>query len=637
MKTGKRALALLLVFAALAPAWVESVEFPWNALPRHLWERELVWLRNIGIRHVSLPVSRDTAQDPAQLSDLLRIIRRLDLEADLEGPVPDALQPLTKAHGGPLTGPLPANTVRIPALVPDALTRSRRALTAGAPALLWTDVEETLGAVGHRPGAVNFAGEESPATIPLRRNAQLSRYWGETLASLKEVPLPQAAPGVSIRQFVSPKGVSFVSIINASAKPWAGDVKLPRLVIPNVTVPAHDSAWLPVNVPLLAGPLCKDCTAFAGTNRLLYATAELTAMEYENGILAMEFSAPVRGQVALQLSREPSGPLVAGGKPAAVNWDEKTQQVRLPIPAGSAPGRHVRIGLAIEAPDATAFFTAARVLLIGETNHLTAEFSSEAIARRSRLRTTPAFANTQDATKEPLQFVYNVQVPATAIHGDHAELSLEADGARMSHARPQILRPVTMRFSEGIAVRLAANSALTLSPAVVPVNQRAGRDITVSIRNNAPEIRSFQLVLAAEGLSFSPPEIDVTVGASALREVAFRVFATGASAGLHSGEARLSGAASGVEPVRFLVVPPTGAVAYEADGFSFLESAKARATFLPNRWLEWLNKDNNQNTLPAGGNVFAGGALEPRGDALVTGQKTFRLTDLEQLASKPKK
>ena len=127
-------------------------------------------------------------------------------------------------------------------------------------------------------------------------------------------------------------------------------------------------------------------------DHLVYATAELTVMEYENGILAMEFAAPSAGEVILQLSREPSGPLVAGGKPTPFDWDEHTQRARLKIPAGNGPGNHVRIGLAIEPPDATAFFDSARVLMIGETNPLTAQFSSEAIAQRSRLRIAPAFA-----------------------------------------------------------------------------------------------------------------------------------------------------------------------------------------------------------------------------------------------------
>ena len=63
-----------------------------------------------------------------------------------------------------------------------------------------------------------------------------------------------------------------------------------------------------------------------------------------------------------------------------------------------------------------------------------------------------------------------------------------------------------------------------------------GREITVSVRNNAPEIRTFKLAISAEGLEFSPPSQGVTIGASAAREVSFRVFANRASPGLHSGE-----------------------------------------------------------------------------------------------------
>ena len=324
-----RAAVLALVFAAIAPAWVESVEFPWNAYPTPLWERELVWLKNIGITHVSLP----PAQNVAELSDLLRIIRRLEIEADLEGPVPDELQALTRAHGGPLTEPLPGPPARISVLSPTAVMRSREVLVSGAAALLWTDVEETLGAAGYRPGAVNFAGEEKPAAVPLRRSAQLSTYWSKTFPSLHALPgavvkntsvksatpAPELIP--SVRQFTGPTGISVVSIVNKSAKPFTGDLRVlyaaakKELSIPGVSVRARDALWLPVNVPLTAGPLCKDCSAFANADHLIYATAEMTDMEYENGILAMEFTAPSAGEVVLQLSHEPSGPFLAGGKP----------------------------------------------------------------------------------------------------------------------------------------------------------------------------------------------------------------------------------------------------------------------------------------------------------------------------------
>jgi len=55
-------------------------------------------------------------------------------------------------------------------------------------------------------------------------------------------------------------------------------------------------------------------------------------VDYENGILAMEFSAPHPGEVLLQLSREPSGQLLAAGHPTSFDWDDKAFRARLPIP-----------------------------------------------------------------------------------------------------------------------------------------------------------------------------------------------------------------------------------------------------------------------------------------------------------------
>jgi hypothetical protein len=412
-----------------------------------------------------------------------------------------------------------------------------------------------------------------------------------------------------------------------------------ELGIKGVTVPARDALWLPLNVPLTAGPLCKDCSAFANVDHLIYATVEMTAMEYENGILAMEFAAPSAGEVVLQLSREPSGPLVAGGRPTEFDWDEHTQRARLKVPAGTGPGKRMRIGIAIEPPDATAFFDSARVLMIGETNRLTAEFSSEAIAQRSRLRLAPEFLSSQQSGKEPLGLVYEIKVPATAVHGDHADLAIEADGMQMSHARPELLLPVTLHFPDAIDVHLAANSTLPLFPATVSVNQRAGRDLMISVRNNAPEIRTFQLEPKVDGLEFSPAKLEVIVGASTSRDVSFRVFAKDAMPGLHAGSVMVTGAATSTEAIQFAVYPTGGAVAFSTGGFSLIESAKFRASFLPGRWLEFIAKDNNLNLLANTGVPFGTGVIETSGDALVLGdnRRTIRLPELEELAAKPKR
>lgn len=644
-----RAAALVLLCAMASPAWVESVEFPWNAYPRPLWERQLVRLKNIGITHVSLPPARNADE----LNEVIGIVRRLNMEADLEGPVPDSFEAMKREHGGPLTGPLPGPPLRISALATTALTRSREALMTGS-GVIWTDIEDTLGPAGYHAGVIGFTGEEKPAAATLHRAAQLAAYWQTSFGSLHAIPgagilmsaqppSRVAAPGPSVRQFAGERGVSVVSVVNKSGRLWTGKLGVMDPVakhtidIDPVTVPAHNALWLPVDIPLVAGPLCKNCSAFSNDERLVYATAELTTLEYENGILAMEFSAPAAGEVVLQLEHEPSGPLVAGGKLAAFDWNDQTKRAKLKIPAGKGPDDHVRIGIAIDAPDATAFFDDAHVLTIGETNSLTAQFSSEAIAQRSRLRTAPSMESTQEPGKEPLSLTYLIRVPATFVHGDHADLALEADGMQMSHAHPALLLPVTLSFPDAVDVHLASDTALPLFPATISVNHRAGRDLTVTIRNNAPAIRNFTLKPKVDGLDFSPAKLDTTVGVSTSREVSFRVFTTGAKPGVHAGAITVSGDATATEPIQFIVVPQNGAVAYAASGFSFLESARTRASFMPGRWLEFLNKDNNQNQLGSTGVAFTPGAIEIRDGALsFQDQRVLRLDDLQQLATKMK-
>jgi hypothetical protein len=660
-------IALMLSSAASLPAWTMSVEFPYDGIPRPLWERDLAHLKEMGVAHISLPPSVNTATDATQLDDVIRIIRRLGLEADLEGPIPDRLQALAKSHGGPLTEAL-ADAVHITATMPRALDNERKLLASGTQAIVWTDVFETLdsenGKPAYRPGAITLAGTEGPGAALVRREAQLARFWGPHLSGLPEAPGARLAvplEGVSVHQYiaeksgstilsVAPAGLSLAAVINDSPDTWTGEVRVlyPALqrpiALPTVTVAAYNVLWLPVNVPLTAGPLCSGCAGFAPTDHLAYATAELTGMEYENGVLAMEFIAPTAGEVVLQFSHEPAGPLIAAGHPVVFDWDAKTQRARLPIPAGNVRTGRVRVALAIDAPPATALFDNASVLLVGETTHLTAQFSPPAVAARSRLRAPadltvvqeedtphPApkdAANLQPAPPpledkdRPAVMTYKVSVPATAVAGDTALLAIEADGMQLSHSQLRVLAPAAFTFDDAVTVRIAAGSSVSLSPATIPVNQKPGREIVISLRNNAPEIRTFDVAIRVPGLEFSPEKLTISVGASVARDVTFRVFSSSATPGVHDGEVRLSGAASLVESVRFVVLPPAGAIAWTAEGFSILESAKSRASFLSNRWLEMIDKDSGNDLQPAGGTLFKGGPVE-----------SLHIEDLEKLAA----
>ncbi|HVY91668.1 MAG TPA: hypothetical protein VHA14_02925 [Bryobacteraceae bacterium] len=636
-------IAALTAFAAsLASAWTMSVEFPYANLPRGIWGRQLAHLKEMGVTHVSLPPGGDAAQ----LDEVISIVRQLGFEADLEGPIPQRIETLAKSHGGPLTDP-PEGAVRIAATMARALENERKLLIAGTKAIVWTGVFEIL-RPAYQAGAIHLSGSEGPAAAIIRREAQMARFWGPRLAALPEAPgarLSTPVDGVTVHQYIASKssatapagtpheGLSLASLANNTPNTWQGDVRVmypavDRVIeLPSVSVGAHDVLWLPVDIPLEAGPLCSGCNGFAPPDHLAFATAELTTMEYENGVLAMEFIAPKPGQVILQLSHEPTGPLLAGGHPTIFDWDTGNHRARLPIPAGDPRTGRVRIALAIDAPQATGFFQRAPVLLIGETNAVTAEFSPAAVAARSRLRISPDLSIAQDPPvtgtdkEKPVLINYKVTVPPNAIEGDTAQLAIDADGVQLSHSRTQLVSPAAIAIEDSVAVRVAADSFVPLHPATIPVNQRSGREVVVTLRNNAPEIRSFQIAFDVPGLEFAPAKMNIVVGASLAREVTFRVFGQIQSAGLHPGEVQVSGSATMRQPVRFVVLPPTGAIAWNADDFSFLESTKARASFLKDRWLEMIDKDSGRDAQRAGGTAFSGGSLE-----------SLRLEDLQKAA-----
>ncbi len=497
----KRLAALLLMALAAhtgrAADYLQAVEFPYYLYPRTLWERELVWLKNIGVQTVefSIPASYHSPQpgefdltgrtSPRRdLVGFVRLLRKLGLRAWVRPlpPVPgmvnarlDAAQQRawlkqleqvlatqTASHGGPIAyvegrvlaidaAAPPAPVTTISALDSSAFARSREAMNSARGALVWTDVEDAIYPAGWaanpgtllRKGAVGLSGDEHPATLGLRRDAALLRGWARLFADLHHVTLPKPAAGhwpegVSAAELVSP-AASAIGITNSSQKPFHDDLRVVEpltkrtLLVPGVSVGAGQSLWLPLSVSLGPDGLCRECTNFAATEHIVYATAELLSIEFENGILAMEFAAPEAGEVIVQLTHRPTGPLLAAGKPTEFDWDETHLRARLKIPAGTQQGHRVRIGIAIEAPDTSAFFNDLHRLVIGRKNTVSTMYSSAEVAARSRLRLPEGYTATP-TTKSPNEIDYEIAVPADAIHGDFANLALEADGVSLGRA-----------------------------------------------------------------------------------------------------------------------------------------------------------------------------------------------------------
>ena len=699
----KRLAALLLIalaaHTASAADYLQAVEFPYYLYPRTLWERELVWLKNIGVETVefSIPAGYHSPQpgefdltgrtSPRRdLVGFVRLLRKLGLRAWVRPlpPVPglvnarlDAAQQRawlkqleqvlatqTVSHGGPIAfvegralaidaAAPPSPVTTISAIDAAAFARSREAMSSARGALLWTDVEDAHYPAGWaanpatllRQGAVALSGEEHPATAALRRDAALLRGWARLFTGLHRVTLPMPAAGhwpegVSAVELVSP-AASALNITNASQKPFHDALRVVEpltkrtLPIQSVSVGPGESLWLPLSVSLGPDGLCRECTNFAPPEHVVYATAELLSIEFENGILAMEFAAPESGEVVLQLARPPTGPFLAAGMPTEFDWDEPHMRARLKIPAGTQPGYRVRIGIAIEAPDTSAFFNDLHRLVIGRGNTVSTMYSSAAVAARSRLR-LPEGYTAIPTTRSPNEIDYEIAVPADAVHGDFANLAIEADGVALGRAHVQLFRPASIRLLSGMQLHFGSRTGLTPDPPIAAIDPKGG-NLEIAIRNNSSQIQTYHLEPAGQGMEFLPARTDLSIGPTDERRVEFRVFPAEGTAGVRDWILKAAGGASLAVPMRVVLVPRTAAAVWTADLDGdgapewILESAKVRAVFSTQdggRWMEFTWKDTGTNFLPETGIFAQAGPVEVRqnGDVLEFTGKGWKRT-----------
>ena len=209
---------MLAAHRAYGADYLQAVEFPYYLYPRTLWERELVWLKNIGVQTVEFSIPPNYHQlQPGEfdltgstnprrdLVGFVRLLRKLGLRAWVRPlpPVPglvntrldtaqqrawlkqleQVLATQTASHGGPIAfvegralaidaAAPPSPVTTISATEAGAFARSREAINTARGALLWTDVEDALYPAGWaanpssllRKGAVGLSGNEHPTT-----------------------------------------------------------------------------------------------------------------------------------------------------------------------------------------------------------------------------------------------------------------------------------------------------------------------------------------------------------------------------------------------------------------------------------------------------------------------------------------
>jgi hypothetical protein len=289
----------------------------------------------------------------------------------------------------------------------------------------------------------------------------------------------------------------------------------------------------------------------------------------------------------------------------------------------------------MEAPDTSAFFNDLHRLVIGRGNTVSTMYSSAEVAARSRLRLPEGYTAIA-TTRSPNEIDYEIAVPGDAIHGDYANLALEADGVALGRARVQLFRPASVRLLSSVQLHFGARGGLTADPPLAAIDPKGG-NLEISIRNNSAQIQTYRLEPAGRGMEFMPPKSDLSIGPTDERRVEFRAFPAEGASGVCDWTFKITGGADLAVPMRVVLVPRTGTVVWSADLDGdgspewILESAKVRAVFSTQdggRWMEFTWKDTDVNFLPEAGLFAQAGPVDVRqnGDALEFSGKGWKRT-----------
>src|SRR5437879_12973646 len=96
----------------------------------------------------------------------------------------------------------------------------------------------------------------------------------------------------------------------------------------------------------------------------------------------------------------------------------------------------------------------------------------------------------------------------------------------MSRARLQMLRPAALRVREAVNLHFGSQAQLAPSPPLVPI-EATGRELSVVVHNNFPEIRNYTLTAAGDGLQVSHHHAEVSMGAGQDHEASIRISPNG--------------------------------------------------------------------------------------------------------------
>jgi hypothetical protein len=170
-------------------------------------------------------------------------------------------------------------------------------------------------------------------------------------------------------EYAAPLVVTNPRSANPGASP--GD---DRIQLPLISLPPRESLMLPLRIPLNSA-LTDTGALLEASSEVFYATVELSRVGYDGRTLALEFTAPMDGEVALRLAQKPLAAKL-DGQAVPVEAGGAGDLYVFRIPRGAAPDFIRRLVLDYSRSVASVRLAARTPLLIGRKNELTARIDN---------------------------------------------------------------------------------------------------------------------------------------------------------------------------------------------------------------------------------------------------------------------
>ena len=372
------------------------------------------------------------------------------------------------------------------------------------------------------------------------------------------------------------------------------------LRLPALTLPPRESLLLPLRVPI-SNPYWQMAPGIDPADEVFYSTAELSRVSYDGTILALEFTAPADGEVALRLARTPERAAL-DGTPTAVQEDAARHLYVVKIARGEAPHFIRKLEIAYPHEGPRVVFEAQEPWITGETRAVRVRvenpgpntFQGElSLAAGSFHHAVDAPLEVSVPAKSERVFSFPVEIPPYAAADQMVDLTAtlrERDSTVVWawHSQAAVHRPFDWSIGPAQAFPLREDLHVPIvHPTLVSVDLPAEAVIQVRVKNWQDHEQAVTLAASGSQLEVTPAVTQLVMPPGAQQNLEIHAAPQGSSGCYHLTIDLRSGSYQATEEVAIAAIGKNDAIAYtldyDRDGFPdiILENSSLRLFVSP--------------------------------------------------------